>query len=245
MSDTIRVKGNAQTLPGILSNLIAIHNLIESRDIGDFVGLPLEDAMRPQPISIKLTIFFYSEKEPPFRPQLGKRFVRGHCIIPDAKRSLLKWGEIKAACGGENGYMWGRFCATARLASRRQIQVYGATKQEAEERLKSLAAFSASEIVALSVSEKLKEGDTASGKLLYKESTRVYPAYFTVVNSQKILLESKRERQERENAKDGTVTPTLSGNFLRTKTQKIPLWIKTEPTTAKAIIKEALRVRSK
>jgi hypothetical protein len=245
MADTVRVKGNAQTLPGILSNLIAIHSLIENRDIGDFVGLPLEDIVRPQPITIKLTVFFYSEKEPPFQPQIGKRFVRSHCIIPDVKRNLLKWGDIKTACGGENGYMWGRFCANARLANRRIMQVYGASKQEAEERLRALAAFSSSEIETLSVSEKLKEGITASGKLLYKEPTRVYPAYFSVVNSQKILIESRREKQERENATDGKVVPTTSGNFLRTKTQKIPLWIKTEPTTANAIIREALKVRSK
>lgn len=245
MADTIRVKGNAQTLPGILSNLIAIHNLIESRDIGDFVGLPLEDTMRPQPANIKLTVFFFSEKEPPFRPQPGKRFVRSYCIVPDVKRNLLDWGNIKAACGGENGYIWGRFCGTARLDNRRIIQIYGATKQDAEERLRALAAFSTSEIVAMSVSEKLKEGATASGKLAYKESTRVYPAYFTVVNSQKILIESKREKQERENNRDGSIIPTLSDNFIRNKTQKIPLWVKTEPSTAKAIIKEALRVRGK
>jgi hypothetical protein len=175
---------------------------------------------------------------------MGKRYVRSHCAIPDVKRSALTWDTIKLACGGENGYMWGRFLCTANLSNRRQIQVYGASGAEAEERLKAFVALSTATITSLSISEQKKEGKRATGLLLYKEPTRIYPAYFAILNSQKIAIESKLEREQRDN-RDGRVTPTLGGTFLRTRTQKIPLWGPSEPPDAKAQIREALKVRTK
>jgi hypothetical protein len=244
MSEIIRLKSNTAMLPAVISSLVATHRLIENRDIGDFVGMPVEGTIRAEPFNIKLTVFFFSEKYPPFTPKIGKRYVRSYCAIPDVKRSSLAWEIIKLACGGDIGYMWGRFTCTANLSNRRQMQVYGASAMEAEERLKALAALSKASITSISVSEQKKEGKRATGLLLYKEPTRVYPAYFSILNSQKIAIESKLEREQRDH-RIGKLTPTLDGNFLRNRTQKIPLWVPSEPPDAKAQIREAIRVRTK
>lgn len=219
----------------VVSQVIASRKLIENRDIGDFVGTPLEDQVRARPNTTKAVIFFCNFKEPPFRKRVGYPFVRATYNIPDLKRSAIDWLTIKNACGGTEGYTWGRFLATANLSNGRQMAIYGGSEESAEQRLKALAELSTAKILTLSISEQKKEGLRATDKKLYKATTRVYPAYFSIINSEKIIVESNRELSG--------INATLRGDFIRKKTQKIPLWVAREPSNAKAIIAEALRVR--
>lgn len=239
MSEKIRLKVGTN-LPSVLSNLIAIRRIIANKDIGDIVALPIEDYVRAQPHLTKLTVFFCSAKTPPFRATSGKRFVRATYNIPNVKASLMKWEKIKEACGGANGYNWGRFRCTANLDNGRQMQIHGGTAEEAEERLKALAALSTAKIITVSVTEEKKEGKRKTGQILYKELTRIYPVYFTVINSQKIEVESRKEREQLEKLKTSKVSATLAGTFRRHKTQKLPLWMPKEPKGINNEIKKAL-----
>lgn len=240
MTEEIILSGTEETLKPIIALLIGIHQLIENRDIGDIVGSPLEEHVRAHPHTIKLTIFWYPKKEPPFTANAGEKLVRPYCNIPDVNRKKLDWTKIKETAGGSNGYTWGRFRCTANLDNGRQMQVHAGEAKEAEERLKALASLSTAKILTLSVTEEKKEGRRATNHSLYKENTKVYPAYFVVVNSEKILVESERQRQPKL---PGQKKSTLAGDFQRNRTRKIPLWTEKEPGNVKEIIKEALRVR--
>lgn len=225
----------------IIANAIVNRELIKDRDIGDIIGMPAEDVLRSryikgQPLTLKLTIIFFSVKEPPFRKQKGINFVRATYNIPDVRREVLDWATIKNACNGNNGYMWGRFRATAHLNNGRQMAVYGSTEDSAYNMLKQLANLSSAKINTMSVSEEKPEGLREENKVLFKKATRVYPGYFCVVNERKIVGESLLE---------GSVTGTLVGNFKRKTTPKIPLWVSREPRNAKALIIESLKDKSK
>jgi hypothetical protein len=239
MAEEIILSGSEETLKPIIALLIGIHQLIENRDIGDIVGMPLEDFVRAAPHTTKLTIFWHPKKEPPFNGARDEKLVRSYCNIPDVDKKKLDWTMIKEAAGGTNGYMWGRFRCTANLDNGRQMQVYGDTEKEAEDRLKALAKLSTAKILTVSVAEEKKIGRREQFQTLYKESTRVYPRYFCVVNSEKILVESDRQRQK----KIPGLKSTIQEDFKRERTVKIPLWVDKEPEMCKAIIKEALRVR--
>lgn len=229
MVERIVVSGKAAFLKPVITEILALHQLIENRDIGQFVGATVEEYVRPKPRDISLRVLLYSTPYPPWRANLPtERFVTATYNIPDVKRSLIDWERIKTACGGTNGYMWGRFRTTANLSNGRQMQVHGATKEESEDRLRALVAFSEAEIATLSTTEELKEGRRATDKQLYKESTRVYPAYFTVLNQIKIVTE--------------TNTGLIDGNYKRQRA-RIPLWVSRKPSNADALIAEALRVR--
>ncbi len=108
------------------------------------------------------------------------------------------------------------------------MKVYGGSKNEAEQRLRTLQLLTDSRIVTLSSSEEEKEGVRANNKPLYKETTQVYPAYFTIIHQEKITTESS--------------FPTLTGNYRRSK-YRIPLWTTTKPDDADEKIREALRIR--
>ncbi|MEH2381135.1 MAG: hypothetical protein V7K27_19985 [Nostoc sp.] len=226
---------NRTNYKAIVSQVIANRNLIENRDIGDFVGYPVEDYVRAKSQTIKLTVFFFNFKTPPFRERNGFRFVRATYNISDVNKAKLDWLTIKNACGGVEGYTWGRFRATANLSNGRQMQVYGADKEIAANMMHSLAAFSTAKILTLTVAEEKKEGVRAENKRMYKEDTRVFPAYFSVLNYEKVVVEEGREYSG--------FNATLAGDFRRIRTKKIPLWVGKEPANARAIIIESLRVR--
>lgn len=238
MSEQIVLSGSEESLKPIITLLIGIRQLIENRDIGDFVGSPLHDKVQAEPQTVKVTVFFHPNKTPPFNYPKGGHQLKPYCNIPDVDLRRLTWSNIKAASGGDKGYNWGRFLATANLSNRRQMQIYAGSPKEAETRLKAFAELSKASILTLSVTEEKKEGRRATNKSLFKKTTRVFPTYFCVVNNEKILLETERESLQKR------VKGKLAGDFKRQTTQKIPLWVAKEPPNAKALIKEALRVRA-
>lgn len=233
MSERIILTGKAAMLKPVITEILALHQLIENRDIGEFVGNTLEDSVRARPQPLKLKILYYNVPSPPWESYKNNVGVtRVTCNVPFVSRSKVDWETIKTACGGANGYFWGRFCCTANLSDSngniRKMRVYGGSKSEAEQRLRALFTLTNSTIVTLSNTEEEKEGRRATDKHLYKETKQVYPAYFTIVHQEKIAAESN--------------LPTLSGNYRRTKF-RIPLWTSTKPVDADERIREALRIR--
>lgn len=232
MAERIVLKGRAEMLKPIITEILAIHQLIENRDIGEFCGSALEDVVKAKPQPLKIKILFYSVSEPPWRNRRASdNFVRATYNIPFINRTRIDWATIKAAAGGSNGYMWGRYRATAGIVhdgALGQMQIHGSTESEAEQRLKALAALSEGKIVSLSTTEEKKEGESATNPNLRKETTRVYPAYFTIVHSEKVITEAGRS--------------TLRGKYKKDKF-RIPLWTESKPNDADEIIREALRVR--
>lgn len=226
-AERIILRGRAEMLKPIITEILAIHQILENRDLGEFVGHPLDEYVRAKPQSFRIAVQFYSVASPPWRAPEGQKLTRATYYVPSVSKTKIDWQTIKTACGGANGYMWGRFRATANLNDGRQMQIHGASEDEATDRLKALLALSEANLLTLTCAEEKKEGRRASDKLLYKESTRVYPAYFTIIHQEKIVTESN--------------VATLSGNYKRSKA-RIPLWTETKPHDANAIIAEAIKV---
>ena len=191
----IVLKGRTEVLKGNITSVLALHQLLEERDIGQFLGYPIEDFVRRRRMSpLSLKVCFFSVPRPPWQSRdKNKKLIRASYSIPDIRRSSLDWDKIKLACGGANGYMWGRWRATAELSNASQMAVYGGSESEAEQRLLALHSLSDTTIETLSVAEEKKLGKRAVDAYLFKEATRVYPGYFSVVNKQKIINESNQE----------------------------------------------------
>lgn len=229
MAEKIILTGNEEELKPIITQLFAIHQMLEYRDIGQFLGYPVDEYVRARPQPLKVVIVFFSVPTPPWKKLKKKdRFVRATYAIPNIDKRKLTWENIKKACGGANGYQWGRFRCTLHLDNGRQMQVHGGSEKEAEDRAMALAALSTAKIIAKTNAEEKREGRRASDKKLYKDTTRIYPGYFSILNQEKIITQ--------------TNTATLDGNFLRDKA-KINLWVTKKPSDCDAIIKETLRVK--
>ncbi|GAA6621579.1 hypothetical protein [Scytonema sp. NUACC26] len=233
------LSGNEETLKPIITMLVSIHQMIEDKDIGQFLGEPIEDHARVTPHTLKLTLIYYSVNEPPWKSDKpGKKLIKATYNIPDVDKRKMNWKNIKETAGGKNGYMWGRFVCTISLSNGRQIQAYGATEKEAEEQARAFLTLSKAKLAGISISDQKNEGAKAKGTGLYKEPTRIYPAFFSIINSQRILHEQnkalKREKSTRRRSK-------LSGNYIEYGSGRIPLWVSKEPSVAKVMIQRALQ----
>jgi len=228
MAERIVLRGRSELLKPVITELLAMHQLIDNRDVGQIIGrvVASDEKIRAKPMPLMMTIQWSSIAEPPF----NKAKTEASYDIPDVKRSALDWEKIKQVAGGANGYMWGRFRATAQLSNQRQMQVYGATGEEAEERLLAMATLSEATIETLTTAEEKKVGRRAKHKKLYKETTRVYPAYVSFLHQEKLLGEN-----------DAGVA-TLQGIYAKSDA-KLPLWTSTKPYDFEARIQEMLRVR--
>lgn len=225
--EKIVLAGPEKVLMPTIVQTITQHQLLDNRDVGQVFMLPPAEKVSAEPAGITLVVEFCSVPEPPFTKEAGKRFVRAAFQVPYVKRSALDWERIKLACGGVNGYMWGRFLAIAKLSKGREMRVYGATADEAKDRLRALQLLSDTEILSLDCLEEEKEGRRREEEQLYKETTRVYPTFFTVTNREEILERNKGRA-------------TLRGNYIEKKARLI-LWTPKEPPNIQESINDLLR----
>ena len=170
--ETIVLAGPQDQVKQTVQTTLAQYKLIYNRDVGQIVGLPAEDALRAAPHRRKMTIIFNEQERPPFMRPNGDRGTRVSMTIPDPKTDL-SWERIKRAA---KPYNWGPYRCTAHLTNGRQMAVYGASAQDAEEKLKDLLELSNCEISTLSVTQ---ERDRSPR--LRKTPTRVYPQAATLL----------------------------------------------------------------
>ncbi len=221
--EKIVLAGSEQLLKPAIVQAITTHQVLENRDVGTIVAQPKTEYMLANPaIGLKLVIQMYSLQRPPY----GNAETKTQITIPDVKRSALDWERIKQAVGGANGYTWGRYRGRAALDNGRSIELYASSEQEAKERLRALLPLTAANLVSMTVTEELKEGERLIHQELQKEVTRVYPGHLTIFNRVETLqtgrrgVRAKRKYEERK--------------------RRIDLWTTTKPDDFEELIGELL-----
>lgn len=212
--------------PAIVQTLTS-YQLMEAKDIGQFVGQPIEDFLRGKPRTLTLRVQFFSVRTPPWSKRLGDdRLVSATACIPDIDPSKLDWERIKLAAGGSNGYMYGRFRVTGILDNGRQMACFGQTPDEAEDRMRALLQLSKAELIKKpTITEDRTEDVTGS---YLKQPTRVYPAYFTIENQYQVP------------GAIGSGIPINGKRYIR-KDERVDLWTDNKPYNYEAIILELLK----
>jgi hypothetical protein len=238
--EEIIISGNEETVKPIITMLMGMHQLLNNRDIGQFVGEPLEDNVRAIPSLLTMKIVWYSAKEPPFQAPVGKRYIRAECNIPDVDRRKLKWETIKQLAGGTNGYDWGAFIANARLSNGRQMHVRGATEAIARKQMENMLELTKAKVLSLAVTELKKTGRRAAGETMEVKPARIYPAHFTIINSKKINLTQEKIYRDEVNTKE---ISTLRGDYARRGSKRIQLWDTKPPQDYKKILAEAFNIQ--
>ncbi|AFZ01636.1 hypothetical protein [Calothrix sp. PCC 6303] len=237
--EEIIVSGSEETVKPIITMLMGISQMLNNRDIGQFVGEPLEENIKAVPSLLTMKIVWYSAKEPPFQAPVGKRFIKAECNIPDVYKSKLKWETIKQLAGGANGYEWGEYLALAKLDNNRQMHVRGATKAIASKQLDNMLELTKAKVTSISVIQLTKAGRRASGQTLEIKPARIYPANFIIVNSKKI--DATQQRIYRDEIATRKLS-TLRGDYAKRGSQRIPLWTDKPPKDYKQILNNAFNI---
>ncbi|WP_035992524.1 hypothetical protein [Leptolyngbya sp. KIOST-1] len=227
-SEAIVLAGPESEIRGQIPAVLAHHQLIESRDVGQLVGQPFDDYVRARPFEgFRLQFALYSKPAPPYAGTERDRLVRVAVQVSDVDRTKIDWERLILCCGGRNGYLWGRFRAHAVLTNNRPLTVYGGTPAEAEGRLKAFLTLTNSEIRTISVTEEKREGSRLKNPKMYKETTRVYPGHLTIINRERLETFDRGQR-------------SLDGNYFDKKA-RIDLWRETRPADFEDTIRELLR----
>lgn len=225
-NERIILAGPEQHLKSAVVQTLSQYQLNENRDMGTFIGMPADDYLRAKPQTVRVVITFHSVQQPPWRRESGQRLVTATYAIPDVKIPKLDWETIKRVCGGANGYMWGRFRCTGTLSNGRQMQVMGATAEEAEDRLRAFLELTDATLVKKPTPSEDKAEDNTGSYL--KQPTRIYPAYFTVMNQYRVA------------GGRGSGVPMSDGIYKR-RNERILLWTDTKPLGTDELIQELLK----
>lgn len=226
--EKIVLAGYEPEVRAALPSVLAQHQMIEVRDVGQIVGQPLDDYVRARPFDkLRLKFKMFSFKSPPYSSRGEDRLVEVTVTVPNVDRSKLDWDRLIQVCGGRNGYLWGRYRCNAVLDDGHRLSVYGATEEEAKDRLQQFLLLSESSVKTLSITEEKKTGARLENPKLYKETTRVYPGYVSIIN------------KELTNRMD-LGRPSINGNYIK-RDARIDLWRNVKPPNFEDKIRELLQ----
>ncbi len=181
---------------------IAQHQLVHNRDMGQIVGMPESDYVRPAPQRRKLKVIFRGKKSPPWKLPDGTVAMTAEVNIPDVKRGLT-WSQLKSVV---KPYTWGKYQITAHLSNGRQMRCFAVSYSEGERQLNEYIKLSTATITRFHHGVAATDDPDPNKR---KKPTLVYPAYAKL-----------------------TVGDVRADGTLRSKkknTVRVDLWVNDEP----------------
>lgn len=173
--ETLTFSGSPEEVRQAVAIALPVQKMIENRDIGQFVGEPLESSVSLEPLSRTLRIIFYSKPEFPFvRNKDGSRTKEATIRIPDAKPGTTS----KDLKGVIPKFQRGNFYVHCKLTNGRSMSIWASSKQEGKRVLEVASKFSLAKIRPGSF--RCSEGDTK-----YVDTATMYPAYGSVFEPDK------------------------------------------------------------
>lgn len=185
---------------------ITTHRQLYNKDVGEWVGMRLNDGLKIQPQLRTLKLFFHEREKPPFKRADGKYESTCEVSIPNPKRGL-SYEEIRNAC---KPWIYGRAYAVGTTNTSKLIRVHAATEDQAVAKVKELAVLSADKVVRIS-----------KGQLEYiagqdkPDSIKVYPQRATVTMPKNVL--------DAQNKLD------VDARTFKKEILKFPLWLESKP----------------
>lgn len=175
-SEKFILAGPEQELRATLPQTIANYELIDQRDIG------IVSAMDPAQMFAKaMPLELYCKIE--FRSDRGNEGPRPAYQISSVNRARIDdYQFIRSICGGDNGYLWGRWKAIAQMSDGHTITSYAASEGLAESRVRDLAQLSDAEIQTINVTHELKEDQRLLIAGLQRDSELVRPHRIVITN---------------------------------------------------------------
>ncbi len=209
--ESLVLSGTKQELKPMITGILATHQLLQNRDVGEIVGYPVNEEIKAHASAITVHFTYGSKKEPPFRI---KDNTTARYKISDVKRSKLDFQTLLQAAD-KNGYQWGRFLAVAKLSNGRRITAYGGTADAAKNRVMEFLPLQSADLLVINVTEETKTGNRAKNLNLNKNTELIYPQKCSIV----VQLVTKLDNGKSSN--DGL-------NRL-TNTYSFPLWTQEKP----------------
>lgn len=222
-----------------LSFVMAIHRMVDRRDIGEFVGYPLSEYYKGQAQSdISVVVWLTTKKQPPFYASAYEWFSRRKIEIPLVNKAKLTYKNLRIACNDSIGLDFGEYHARGYLKPPNSEKVIyqmvcgGDTEDSAKKNLERFLPFTRAKLQGMSINKiDYNEGERAQWKdKLEYNKFKVYPAFIWVNNPQLFASDTKAANLKK----------TLVGKQKYKKT-KLWLYFDKEPSGWNAQLKESLK----
>ncbi len=185
-----------------IQTVMAEHQLIHNRDVGQIAGMPERDYVSPLPQRRKLKIIFRGKKTPPWTTPDGETAKTVEVNIPDVRKGL-SWEKLKSTV---KPYTWGKYQVTAHLSNGRQMRAYAVSYNEGEKQLNEYIKLSTATITRFHHGVAATDNPDLNQRKL---PTLVYPAYAKLT--------------------EGDVRANGSLRSKKKTTVRVDLWVNDEP----------------
>ena len=166
---------------------------------------------------------FRNQEKPPWTRN-GEKAQSWEYFIPNPKLPI-SWADTKEATRFLRANYFGAHRATLTFTNRRQIQIFGATEEEAQERAEDLAKLSSGEIQFISVSRsRWRKND---GVLSAVSPSRCYPTEIFLYKKKYINFISTDPADNRN-----VRTETRTGRRFIVQEQMAQLWLEEQPDSS-------------
>ena len=180
--EKIVLAGPQELLKPVIVSTITQAQMMEGRNIGNFFGETIESVANREIKNLMARITFSSQEN-------AKANITQVTLYNVDKSKIDDWADLKEACSGINGYMWGPWQVNALMDDETILRVWAATEDEGQDRVEALAKFVEGEILTINSYHELKEGKRKTYETLYKTPRRQYPYEILIINPVQILNE--------------------------------------------------------
>jgi hypothetical protein len=162
--------GTQQEVIDSIRTVMPVHQMIEDKDIGQFLGENPNEVISAKPQLRCLNLLFYGKPSPPYKKNNKWLCQRSTISIPDAK-SGISANDIKAVI---KNYTYGDWYVHCKTDTGRQMQGWFSSHNEGIQTLTELSKLSTSDIVV----ESFRWSDGKAGS---KKLEKMYPAYAAIL----------------------------------------------------------------
>lgn len=180
--EVITFRGSQEDVIDSIRTVLPVHQIVDDRDIGQFMGEPPNEVISAKPQLRTLNLMFYSRPAPPYKKQNKWIATRRTISVPDARPGLSA-KDIRAIVPK---YQSGKYYVHCKMDTGRQMQGWFASPSEGREVLTQLAKLSTADILPTTFRSSTGEGDQT-------KSDRMYPGYAA-------LLYPRRKNQKQTGA---------------------------------------------
>ncbi len=228
--ESITIVASNDNVEQRINDVMVQHQMVENRDIGQFVGEPVVESLTKLKTEFELKIRFNSNKVPPI---VGGQ--RAQVSIPDVQKSKIDWQKLKVLFGGTNGYLYGEYYCNLKCRTKHglifHIKFFANSENTAYELCQAALSLTDSEEVTPNYGRQKKNEGIRKGTDFYdKKNVRMYPIDFTILNRE--LLSNNK------NLEDGRLTSSGRFNY---KKYRLPLWTTEKPVDFNNILQELFK----
>ncbi len=197
-----RLYGRENLVRQEATSFLANYQLLYGKDIGQYIGEPAPQYQMKKIHTISAVILWYSKVTQPFRIK-GQNFKQSTLTIPDLKKTGITWRGLQKAAGGIQGFVSGPSKFWCKLSCGSSTLLWAETERVAEDIVRDLMEFSASDIIANSSGTQKKTERQNENNRNYKKKIRIYPYQVTFFrtgadrNGRVRLYDSRNEKVSR------------------------------------------------